>query len=529
NIGHLLETAKKLGESSLDSNEKTVPSVLVRAGANISEVDPLAVLEYGKTSALRSEGVAHSVNVINADAPVAVDTPDGTVPVFAPIQGTVVGIAVGVGDKVQGGQNILIMEAMKMEHVIVSNISGIVRKLVANVGDTVFEGYPLAFLEADEVQEKITEELTPVSIEHIRDDLAAVQKRHSLGYDRERPEAVARRRNTSQRTARENITDLCDPDSFIEYGPLIIAAQRQRRSVEDLIERTPADGLVSGVGSVNGDLFGEQGSRCVVMSYDYTVLAGTQGFMNHEKKDRMFEIAERSRLPVFFFTEGGGGRPGDTDGAPPAGLHVKAFYLFGKLSGLVPLVGITSGRCFAGNAALLGCCDVVIATKNSNIGMGGPAMIEGGGLGVFRPEEIGPIDVQVANGVVDLAVSDEAEAVSIGKKYISYFQGHLEKWDCVDQRLLRNVIPENRVRVYDVRSVIDTLADSGSVLELRREFGPGMITSLVRVEGRPIGLIANNPAHLAGAINSDGADKAARFMQLCDAFDLPVLMLCDTP
>jgi acetyl-CoA carboxylase carboxyltransferase component len=310
---------------------------------------------------------------------------------------------------------------------------------------------------------------------------------------------------------------------------LIIAAQRQRRSVKDLIERTPADGLVSGVGGVNGDLFGESKSRCVVMSYDYTVLAGTQGFMNHDKKDRMFEIAERSRLPVVFFTEGGGGRPGDTDGAPPAGLNIKAFYLFGKLSGLVPLVGITSGRCFAGNAALLGCCDVIIATENSNIGMGGPAMIEGGGLGVFRPEEVGPMEVQVANGVVDLPVSDEAEAVSVAKRYISYFQGSIEDWNCEDQRLLRNVIPENRLRVYDVRKVIDTLADKGSVLELRRHFGLGMVTALIRVEGKPLGLVANNPMHLAGAIDSNGADKAARFMQLCDAFDLPVLLLCDTP
>ena len=529
NLGDLLETAKTLSESSFGSDKKIASSVLVRAGANITEDDPLAVLEYGKQSTLPSDAMAHPVNGNSGEAPAALDTPDGTVPVLAPMQGTVVGITVGVGDKVQGGQNIFVMEAMKMEHVVVSNCSGRVRKMVVNVGDTVFEGYTLAFLEPDEVQEKITEELATVNIEHIRDDLAAVQKRHSLGYDRERPDAVARRRTTDQRTARENIADLCDPESFIEYGPLIIAAQRQRHSVEDLIERTPADGLVSGVGSVNGNLFGEQGSRCVVMSYDYTVLAGTQGFMNHEKKDRMFEIAERSRLPVIFFTEGGGGRPGDTDGAPPAGLHVKAFHLFGKLSGLVPLVGITSGRCFAGNAALLGCCDVVIATKISNIGMGGPAMIEGGGLGVFRPEEIGPIEVQIANGVVDLAVADEAEAVSIGKKYISYFQGDLQEWDCADQRLLRSAIPENRVRIYDVRSVINTLADSESVLELRREFGPGMVTSLVRIEGRPIGLIANNPAHLAGAIDSDGADKAARFMQLCDAFDLPVLMLCDTP
>ncbi|HVR30401.1 MAG TPA: carboxyl transferase domain-containing protein, partial [Thermoanaerobaculia bacterium] len=242
-----------------------------------------------------------------------------------------------------------------------------------------------------------------------------------------------------------------------------------------------------------------------------------------------FELAHRLRLPVVFFTEGGGGRPGDTDFPGVAGLHTMAFHLFGKLSGWVPLVGINSGRCFAGNAALLGCCDVVIATANSSIGMGGPAMIEGGGLGVFRPEEVGPMSVQVPNGVVDLPVAEEAEAVAVAKRYLSYFQGPLEEWECADQRTLRAAIPENRLRIYDVRRVIETLADTGSVLELRRHYGLGMVTALARLEGRPIGIVANNPAHLAGAITSEGADKASRFLQLCDAYDLPVLFLCDTP
>jgi acetyl-CoA carboxylase carboxyltransferase component len=171
----------------------------------------------------------------------------------------------------------------------------------------------------------------------------------------------------------------------------------------------------------------------------------------------------------------------------------------------------------------------VIAAKDANIGMGGPAMIEGGGLGVFRPDEIGPAGVQYANGVIDVLVENDAEGVKAAKRYLSYFQGATKDWRCDDQRLLRGIIPENRRRMYDVRRVIETLADTGSVLELRRGFGPGMVTALVRIEGRPIGLIANNPAHLAGAIDSPGADKAARFMQLCDAFDLPLLFLCDTP
>jgi len=299
--------------------------------------------------------------------------------------------------------------------------------------------------------------------------------------------------------------------------------------MEDLIQNTPTDGMIAGVGGVNGNLFGDEKSRCAIVSYDYMVLAGTQGHQNHRKKDRIFEIAAKSRLPLVLFSEGGGGRPGDTDGSGVAGQDVMAFHLFGKLSGLVPLVGVNAGRCFAGNAALLGCCDVIIAKENSSIGMGGPAMIEGGSLGVFTPEEVGPMSVQVPNGVVDIPVKDEAEAVRVAKQYLSYFQGPIEHWECADQRLLRGIIPENRLRVYDVRSVIETMADTGSVLELRRHFAFGMITAFIRIEGRPLGVIANNPTHLSGAIDSPGSDKAARFMQLCDAFDIPILFLSDTP
>ena len=354
-------------------------------------------------------------------------------------------------------------------------------------------------------------------------------KRQAVTQDAARPDAVARRRKTGQRTARENIADLCDPGSFVEYGALVVAARRQRNTLDELIERTPADGMVMGLGRVNGELFPDERARVAAIAYDYTVLAGTQGYKNHEKKDRMFELATHWRLPIVFFTEGGGGRPGDTDAVFAGQLHVRAFELFNKLSGLVPLVGVVSGRCFAGNAVMLGCCDVIIATANSNIGMGGPAMIEGGGLGIFRPEDVGPMSVQVNNGVVDIAVADEPEAVRAARKYLSYFQGAVERWECADQRRLRKLIPENRLRVYDVRQVIETLADTGSVLELRPRFGRALVTSFIRIEGRPLGVIASNPMHIGGAIDSDAADKAARFMQLCDAFDIPLLSLCDTP
>ncbi len=481
------------------------------AGVRVDTADPLAVLDHGRRV-----------------VPIA-DRDPSRAAVDAPMQGTIVSIDVSVGEKVASGQALLVMESMKMEHVVTAPASGIVRHVRVTPGDAVFEGHLLVELEPADVDAGIDATVEELDLDRIRPDLAEVVERHALGHDEQRPEAVEKRHATGRRTARENLADLVDDGTFREYGPLVVAAQRKRRSEDELRRRTPADGLVGGIGAVNGELFGPDRSQCVVLSYDYTVLAGTQGHNNHRKKDRLFSLAEDLRTPVVLFAEGGGGRPGDTDGVGVAGLDGPAFRYFARLSGLVPLVGITTGYCFAGNAALLGCCDVVIATAGSNIGMGGPAMIEGGGLGVFHPTAVGPMDVQVPNGVVDLPVEDEAEAVAVAKRYLAYFQGELPAGEVADQRRLRHLVPENRLRVYDVREVIETLFDAGSVLELRRAFGPGMITALARVEGRPVGVVANNPVHLAGAIDSDGADKAARFMQLCDAFDLPVIFLCDTP
>ncbi|PKN04455.1 MAG: biotin carboxylase [Deltaproteobacteria bacterium HGW-Deltaproteobacteria-9] len=365
----------------------------------------------------------------------------------------------------------------------------------------------------------------------IRPDLAEVIRRLSFGLDANRPDAVAKRQQKNQRMARANVEALCDPGSFIEYGALAIAAQRGRRSEDDLIRKTPADGLIAGIGSVNGSLFSEDRTRCMVMSYDYTVLAGTQGFFNHKKMDRMLHLAHEQRLPLVFFAEGGGGRPGDVDaqGVMVAGLDLSTFGAFASLSGSVPIVGVVSGYCFAGNAALLGCCDVIIATTNSSIGMGGPVMIEGGGLGVFKPEEVGPMNVQTQNGVVDIEAADDAEAVSLAKKYLSFFQGSTTSWEAGDQLKLRSLIPESRKRAYNVRTVIKAMADTDSFLEIRPKFGLSMVTGLFRIEGRPFGVIANNSMHMAGAIEAEGADKVARLMQICNAHGLPILSLCDTP
>ncbi len=493
------------------------------AGAQLDNRDPLALFRHDQ------EVKAARAAVGTDDSGQSLTGPDGSTGLPAPIQGTVVSVLVGEGDTVHTGQQLLIMEAMKMEHVIKATVSGIVRAVTVTEGDVIVEGHPLVYvLEADVGEAGVQAEET-IDPDYIRPDLQENIERHAYTLDENRPEAVAKRRKRGHRMPRENIAQLVDPGSFKEYWPLIVARQHQRYDEETLRKNTPADGLVAGMCSINGDLFDDEHSRAAVISYDYTVLAGTQGGRNHYKQDRMFDLCNRFRLPLVFFTEGGGGRPGDDRTGPGVAFDTYTFTQFSKLSGLIPLVGVSNGRCFAGNTALLACCDVIIATEGSTIAMGGPAMIEGGGVGIYTPEEVGPMSFQVPNGVVDILVKDEKEAVDVAKKYLSYFQGPIRKWEALDQRPLRHVVPENRLRLYDMREIIQTLADRESVLEIREKFGVGIITAFIRIEGHPMGVIANNPHHLAGAIDSDGADKCARFIQLCDAFDIPVLSLMDCP
>ncbi len=449
--------------------------------------------------------------------------------VRAPMAGRVFEASVQVGDAVRAGQAVVILDAMKMEHVIAADCDGRVLELRVESGAQVVEGQVLAVLEPADLGGQAADTAQSGDRRAVRADLQRLLDRERFLYDDARPDAVAQRRARGQRTARANIADLCDEGSFIEYGALAVAAQRSRRAIDDLIRNTPADGMITGIGTINAALPGIERTRCAVLSYDATVLAGTQGKYNHTKTDRLLGVALRHRLPTVLFAEGGGGRPGDVDVPSVAGLWLDTFAAFGRLSGQVPVVGIASGRCFAGNAALLGCCDVIIATRNVNIGMAGPAMIEGGGLGVFRPEDIGPAPEQYANGVIDLLVEDEAAAVAAAKHYVSMFQGRLSQWEAPDPLLLRSVVPENRLRSYDTRAAIHGLADVGSVLELRGGFGVGIHTALARIEGYPVGIIANNPRHLGGAIDPDAADKGTRFLQMCDAHGLPVVSLVDTP
>lgn len=515
------------------SNLHLLQNLLQREEVLANRVDTRFVERHlGDLLAAREQAHPHRFFSGGGDSGAAravLEAPPGSRALNAPSAGVLVALEVAVGDAVAAGQSVAVLEAMKMEFEVRAGHAGIVRALAARPGDTLGEGQALLFLEPAEVDGGAIHGEEAVDLAHIRADLAEVLERHQRLGDARRPAAVAKRRRTGQRTTRENLDDLLDQGSFSEYGAMALAAQRRRRSAEELLELSPADGLVAGIGTVNAAQFGERAARCMAIAYDYTVFAGTQGVINHKKTDRMLALAEQWRLPLVLFAEGGGGRPGDTDFVGVAGLDCHTFVGMARLSGLVPTVGVVSGRCFAGNAALLGCCDVIIATSNATIGMAGPAMIEGGGLGSYRPEEVGPTSVQGPNGVIDVLVEDEAEAVRVAKRYLAYFQGALSDWQCGDPRELRQVIPENRLRVYDIRRVIELLADTGSVLELRRQFAPGLVTALIRIEGRPFGLIANNPAHLGGAIDAMAGDKAARFLQLCGAHDLPIVSLCDTP
>jgi len=446
------------------------------------------------------------------------------VSVIAPLTGTVVSVA-APGQIVPAGEAVAILESMKMEHTVAIDETIVVERVNVQPGDRVDKGLELATGSATSPADAETSQPTRT---HDRASLIEVVDRHNVGLDPARPGAVAKRHRTGRRTARENLDDLVDADSFVEYGPLTIAAQRQRRDVAELIKRTPADGLVGGIGTVNADII-DRDTRCVVASYDYMVLAGTQGMVNHRKKDRLFELAERMRLPVVLFTEGGGGRPGDVDMPGVSWLDCIAFALFGGLAGTVPTIGVNAGYCFAGNAALLGTCDVVIATEDSNIGMAGPAMIAGGGLGDFAPTDIGPAEVHAANGVVDVVATDEAEATAVARKVLAFAQGRTAGGADLDPSRLREAVPENRREAYDMHVVIDALVDVESAVEFREHWNPAMITTMARVHGNPLGIIANNSLHLAGAIDHGAATKAAEFMELCESWKLPILFLCDTP
>ncbi len=515
-------------------SDRDLPRALAGAGRALAELDVAGVatnrdllaallalpeVAAGRaTTDLVDARLAELVPDRPADAPVAVD---GVLQVTAPLSGAVVEVAAAEGDAVAAGAPLVVLEAMKMEHVVAAPAGGVLTGLSVRAGDVVTAGAVLGGVVPGEVADSAGGP-DGTDLDAVRPELAELRARRAATRDEARPEAVARRHAAGRMTAREVVAALVDEGTFVEYGQLGIAAQRARRSVEELVERTPADGMVTGIGEVDG-------VACAVLVYDYTVLAGTQGRTNHRKTDRLLEVAAQRRLPVVLVAEGGGGRPGDTDGGGFSRLDVPTFTTMARLAGTVPTVAVVSGYCFAGNAALVGCCDVVVATEDSSIGMGGPAMIEAGGLGVVAPDDVGPTAVQAANGVVDVVVPDDAAAVAAARQALGLLAGRVEPGERADQRLLRTALPANRVRSYDVRPVVTTLADTGSVLELRPGFGRGVVTALARLDGRPVGIVANDPRHLGGAIDGESADTAAAFLRLCSSAGLPVVSLVDTP
>ena len=455
-------------------------------------------------------GYEAPTNVVEAeqDAGSAVGPP-GSVGLVAPMQGTIVEIGVAVGDEVRIGQLVAVVEAMKLQHDIKADRSGIVSAVSMSVGDIVREGYPIVFINEMEVEGGAIEADANADLDHIRGDLQEVNDRIAQTLDASHEEAVVARHAMGRRTARENLADLLDDGSFREFGPPAAG------SIEG--------GTVMGLGTINADLVGEERGRVAVIHNDSEVASYTHG---HYKQEPVHELVRGFLAPLVLFSEGEGRPYGNLEGV---GMDASVFTDFARLSGLVPLVGVNTGDCFAGNATLLACCDVIIATENSTIGVSGPAVVEASGMGTHSLQEIGSTSVQARNGNVDILVKDDAAAVAAVKKYLGYFQGPIEPGEAPDQRRMRHIIPENRVRTYDMREIIDTLADEDSVLEIRREFGIGVITAFIRVDGRPLGVVANNPAHLAGAVDTPGADKGARFFQLCDAFDIPTVVLMDCP
>lgn len=532
-LGGLLRRAERtLSEAvieGVDSNLSDLRAILSADSVQRWDISTRFLNDFAATPSKPNRSFGGSEGVVT---PVThkVDIPEGCIALTAPIQAVVADILISPGDKVHAGEEVAIVEAMKMQHAIVAQQAGVLERVLVQRGDTVQTGQMLGIVrtEGELIAFDASEDEIDITAE--RTDLTALEARLAMTLDHMRPKAVERRRSRGQITTRESVDRLCKGGSFHEYGQLVIAAQRRKLGVDTLINSSPADGIVTGLGTVNADQFGAQG-QVAILAYDSTVMAGTQGVFGHRKTDRLLEKAAELNLASIFLTEGGGGRPNDDDfaGTMHCALDVKTFSAFARLRGWGPKITVNSGFCFAGNAALFGAGDIRIAARNSWIGLGGPAMIEAGGLGRFDPREVGPAAMQAENGLVDILAKDDIQAVEAARQVLSYFQGAATTWNGADNRVLRHLVPEDRKRIYDPRMVVETLADDDSFLELSAAFGTGLITGFLRIEGRPMGVMVNNPHHLGGALDAPASTKGARFMRLCNRFGLPILSLCDTP
>ena len=450
----------------------------------------------------------------------------------------VTNISIAQGQTVTQGQPLLTLQVMGTALPVVATHSGVIKRLHVNIDDEVVTKQIL--LEIEDTPQMASSEIEACAMSSTHKALLAFEARQAMTSDEARSQHIAKREALGFRSARQNVDDLCEGAHFMEYGQFAVAAQRQRRDYQELKTATAADGIITGVGEVNSQTLSlvetSAGFKTALIVNDYSVLAGTQGFFHHQKLDRILAVAQEQTLPVIMFTEGGGGRPGDTDiTIVNSGLQCASFSSWAALSGIVPRISVANGYCFAGNAALFGAADIRIATKRSWIGMAGPAMIEGGGLGVVNAKEIGPIETQAKNGVVDIVADDEAHATYLAKRCLGYFQGAItyseqeQAEKDAQQTSLRDVLPDDRRFVYDMRKAIDILADNDSFTELQRQFGGAIITGFIRLEGRPVGILASDCKVLGGAIDVEAGEKAAEFMQFCNGFSIPLLSLCDTP
>ncbi|GHA04295.1 hypothetical protein GCM10008090_12030 [Arenicella chitinivorans] len=442
--------------------------------------------------------------------------------VTAPLTGTVLEVHVTSGQAVNAGDLLILLESMKVHVRVDAEHAAVIDAVYAVPGAVIQRGDPLLKLSVPGTRAQ--QSTTPEAVsDAAHTSIAAFHKRVAKSLDSHRAEAVEKRHTKGYRSARENLAALCDPETFQEYGQFAVAAQRGRHDYETLKTTTAADGIITGIGQVN-----DQATAIVVN--DYSVLAGTQGYYHHQKLDRILLVAEQQKLPVIMFTEGGGGRPGDTDiTTVNSGLQCASFGSWAGLAGHVARIAVANGYNFAGNAALFGAADITIATQTSWIGMAGPAMIEGGGLGSVTPQQIGPIEVQQSNGVVDIVAKDEIDAARIAVKALAFFQGTNSVFEVAEQHRLASIMPENRRQTYQVREVVQTVCDVDSWLELRPHYGGAIITGFARLNGQPVGIMANDCMVLGGAIDVAAGEKAARFMQLCDQFSIPIVSFCDTP
>ncbi|MEM7741743.1 MAG: carboxyl transferase domain-containing protein [Pseudomonadota bacterium] len=484
-----------------------------------------------KKASVRQPAYDQQNDPVTMDHALAVDIPTGCEAIVSTMQAVVHAVLVEKAQSFMAGDEIVLLEAMKMQHAVKAPMAGRVRSVLIKPGDTVSDQQMLLIIDPEGSEGHHDDGPQEVDLALIRPDLAKLQERIGFTLDNNRPDAVTRRHGRGQRTARENIADIISTGSLVEYGQLTYAAQRTKHPRDELMRKSPGDGVIAGLATIKTEQGQEPGRDIAILAYDGTVFAGTQGAFGHQKTDRLFDVAAALDVPIVFLAEGGGGRPNDVDFQEiiRSGLGVTTFHHFARHKSSAPNITMVSGFCFAGNAAVFGAGDIKIATRNAWIGLGGPAMIEGGGLGVVAPTDIGPAHMQAAIGLVDILVNDDAEACEAVRQVMTYFNRSVLPWEAGDERALRHAVPEDRKRVYDMRALITDVADTDGFLELRPQFGLGMITGLIRVEGHTMGLIANNPGHLGGAVDATASKKAAEFLTFCERFNLPVLSLCDTP